>query len=437
MLEFGIATVLLIGTILIGFPIAFSIGITTVIYILMTNPANISAIPIRMFSGINSFTLMALPLFMLAAEIMIRTGISSKLFDFVRITRFGKKRGGLAYVNILVSTIFGSISGAALSDIAGLGAVELQAMDEDGYDKGFSCAVTAASSIQSPLIPPSNVAILYAGTMALSVGAVLYAGLIPGLLLAFGEMAYVKLNSKKFPMHEKEYTKEEKKDIRKRGLIAMGMPLIILIGITAGIVTPTEAAAVAVLYALIVGIFVFHNLTLEMVISSLKAAGKTTANLFIITSLSAVFAWAIGVENIPAQLTAFMMSVTESKYVMLLIINLIFLIVGMWMETSAAILLFVPILAPMVTSMGVHPVHFAVIVIVNLTVGLITPPVGVVLYAVANVGKEKFETVVKSTMPFILMGGTAADFCTGIMPVPATYHGIPVNHTREVLKNDF
>lgn len=404
MLEFGIATVLLIGTILIGFPIAFSIGITTVIYILMTNPANISAIPIRMFSGINSFTLMALPLFMLAAEIMIRTGISSKLFDFVRITRFGKKRGGLAYVNILVSTIFGSISGAALSDIAGLGAVELQAMDEDGYDKGFSCAVTAASSIQSPLIPPSNVAILYAGTMALSVGAVLYAGLIPGLLLAFGEMAYVKLNSKKFPMHEKEYTKEEKKDIRKRGLIAMGMPLIILIGITAGIVTPTEAAAVAVLYALIVGIFVFRNLTLEMVISSLKAAGKTTANLFIITSLSAVFAWAIGVENIPAQLTAFMMSVTESKYVMLLIINLIFLIVGMWMETSAAILLFVPILAPMVTSMGVHPVHFAVIVILNLTVGLITPPVGVVLYAVANVGKEKFETVVKSTMPFILMG---------------------------------
>lgn len=404
MLEFGIATVLLIGTILIGFPIAFSIGITTVIYILMTNPANISAIPIRMFSGINSFTLMALPLFMLAAEIMIRTGISSKLFDFVRITRFGKKRGGLAYVNILVSTIFGSISGAALSDIAGLGAVELQAMEEDGYDKGFSCAVTAASSIQSPLIPPSNVAILYAGTMALSVGAVLYAGLIPGLLLAFDEMAYVKLNSKKFPMHEKEYTKEEKKDIRKRGLIAMGMPLIILIGITAGLVTPTEAAAVAVLYALIVGIFVFRNLTLEMVISSLKAAGKTTANLFIITSLSAVFAWAIGVENIPAQLTAFMMSVTESKYVMLLIINLIFLIVGMWMETSAAILLFVPILAPMVTAMGVHPVHFAVIVIVNLTVGLITPPVGVVLYAVANVGKEKFETVVKSTMPFILMG---------------------------------
>ncbi len=406
MLEFGIATVLLIGTILIGFPIAFSIGITTLIYILITNPANVVSIPIRMFSGINSFTLMALPLFMLAAEIMIRTGISAKLFDFVRISRFGRKRGGLAYVNILASTIFGSISGAALSDVAGLGAVEMQAMEEDGYTKSFSCAITAASSIQSPLIPPSNVAILYAGTMALSVGAVLYAGLIPGVLLALSQMIYVKVNGKRmnFPMHEKEYTAEERKDIRRSGLIALGMPLIILVGITFGFVTPTEAAAVAVLYALLVGIFVFKNLTLKMVVESLRAAAKTTANLFIITSLSAVFAWAIGVEQIPQQLTAFMLSITSNKYVMLMIINVVFLIVGMWMETSAAILLFVPILAPIVTSMGVHPVHFAVIVIVNLTVGLITPPVGVVLYAVANVGKEKFENVVKSTMPFILMG---------------------------------
>lgn len=404
MLEFGIATVLLIGTILIGFPIAFSIGITTVIYILITNPANITAVPIRMFSGINSFTLMALPLFMLAAEIMIRTGISAKLFDFVRISRFGKKRAGLAYVNILASTIFGSISGAALSDVAGLGAVEMKAMEEDGYDKSFACAITAASSIQSPLIPPSNVAILYAGTMALSVGAVLYAGLIPGVLLALSQMLYVKINSKKYPQHEKQYTPEERKDIRKRGLIALGMPLIILVGITAGFVTPTEAAAVAVFYALIVGLFVFRNLTWKMIVDSLNAAAKTTANLFIITSLSAVFAWAIGVEQIPNKLTAFMLSITSSKYVMLMIVNVIFIIVGMWMETSAAILLFVPIIGPIMTSMGVHPVHFAVVVIVNLTVGLITPPVGVVLYAVANVGKEKFENVVKATMPFIIMG---------------------------------
>lgn len=405
MLEFGIATALLIITILIGFPIAYSIGLTTIFYIFITNPQNLMVIPIRMFSGINSFTLMALPLFMLAAEIMVRTGISSKLFDFVRITRVGKWRGGLAYVNVLASTIFGSISGAALSDIAGLGKVEIDAMDEEGYERGFSCAITAASSIESPLIPPSNVAILYAGTMALSVGAVLYAGFIPGLLLAGSQMLYIKLNAKRLnlPKHEKKYTAAEKKDIRIRGWIAMGMPLIILIGITAGLFTPTEAAAVAVLYALVVGIFVFKNITLEMILESLWSAGKTTANLFVITSISAVFAWAIGVEQIPQQLSAFMLGITDNKYVMLLIINLILIIVGMWMETSAAVLLFAPILSPIAVSMGVHPVHFAVLMIVNLTIGLITPPVGVVLYATSSVGRLKFEKVVKATMPLIIL----------------------------------
>ena len=405
MLEFGIATLILIVTILVGFTIAYSIGLTTIFYIFITNPANLLVIPIRMFSGINSFTLMALPLFMLAAEIMVRTGISSKLFDFVRITRVGRWRGGLAYVNVLASTIFGSISGAALSDIAGLGKVEIDAMEEDGYEKGFACAITAASSIESPLIPPSNVAILYAGTMALSVGAVLYAGFLPGLLLAGSQMLYIKLNAKRLnlPKHEKQYTAAEKKDIRIRGWIAMGMPLIILIGITAGLFTPTEAAAVAVLYALIVGAFVFKNITVKMILDSLWSAGKTTANLFVITSISAVFAWAIGVEQIPQQLSAFMLGITDSPYVMLLIINVILIIVGMWMETSAAVLLFAPILAPIAVAMGVHPVHFAVVMIVNLTIGLITPPVGVVLYATSNVGKLKFEQVVKSTMPLILL----------------------------------
>lgn len=409
MFEFSISIFILIATILIGLPIAFSIGVATIVYMLMTNPANILVIPIRMFSGINSFTLMALPLFMLAAEIMVRTGISTKLFDFVRMTSIGKKRGGLAYVNVLASTIFGSISGAALSDIAGLGTIEINAMEEDGYDKNFSCAITAASSIESPLIPPSNIAILYAGTMSLSVGAVLYAGLIPGLVLAGTQMLYIFLNSKRLnlPKHMKTYTKEERRNIRVSGWIAMGMPLIILVGIIGGLFTPTEAAAISVLYALIVGTFVFKNLTLKMVVDSLWSAAVTTANLFMITSISAVFAWAIGLQNIPQQLAAFMMGIAGNKYVMLLIINVILLIVGMWMETSAAVLLFAPILAPIAVAMGVNPIHFAIIMIVNLTIGLITPPVGVVLYATASVGKIKFEDLVKSIMPFIIISFVA------------------------------
>lgn len=405
MLEFGIVISILVLLILFDVPIAFSIGGSTLLYILITNPSNITAVPIRMFAGINSFTLMALPLFMLAADLMVSTGISTKLFDFVRI-RLGRRRGGLAYVNIVASTIFGSLSGAALSDIAGLGKVEIDAMYEDNYPKDFACAVTAASSIQSPLIPPSNIAILYAGTMSLSVGAVLYAGFIPGILIMLSQMIYVKVNSKrlKLPKHEKVYSKAEKRNLIRNGIVALIMPLIILVTITGGIATPTEAAGLAVLYALVLGIAFFRSVTLKKLANSLWVTAKSSANLFLIISFSSVFAWAIGIEKIPDQLADLLINATGNKYVMMLIINVILLIVGMWMETGAAVMLFAPILSPIAVAAGFSPVHFAVIMLTNLTVGLITPPVGVVLYATAAVGNIKLESVAKATLPFILMG---------------------------------
>ena len=403
--EIIITTVILIFCVVIGVPIASAMGITAIAFIVITDPGNLTAIPLRFFAGMNSFTLMALPLFMLAAEIMVKSGISARLFDFVRMGRIGRARGGLAYVNILASVIFGSISGAALSDVAGLGKIELDAMNDDGYPKDFSCAITVASSIESPLIPPSNIAILYAGTMSLSVGAVLYAGVIPGLILAGTQMLYVALNAKRLnlPKHAKKYEKHERNLILRDGLIALGMPLIILVGITTGWFTPTEAAAVAVLYSLIVGKFVFHKITLQDIKHALWSSAKTTGNLFMIIGFSNVFGWALGTEQIPQKLAGFMTSITDNKYIIMLIINIIFLIVGMWMETASAVLLFVPILAPVAYAVGVNPIQFAVVVIVNLTIGLITPPVGVVLYAVADVAKEKFEKVVKATMPFVVL----------------------------------
>ena len=403
--EIIITTVILIFCVVIGVPIASAMGITAIAFIVITDPGNLTAIPLRFFAGMNSFTLMALPLFMLAAEIMVKSGISARLFDFVRMGRIGRARGGLAYVNILASVIFGSISGAALSDVAGVGKIELDAMNDDGYPKEFSCAITGASSIESPLIPPSNIAILYAGTMSLSVGAVLYAGVIPGLILAGTQMLYVALNAKRLnlPKHAKKYEKHERNLILRDGLIALGMPLIILVGITTGWFTPTEAAAVAVLYSLIVGKFVFHKITLQDIKHALWSSAKTTGNLFMIIGFSNVFGWALGTEQIPQKLAGFMTSITDNKYIIMLIINIIFLIVGMWMETASAVLLFVPILAPVAYAVGVNPIQFAVVVIVNLTIGLITPPVGVVLYAVADVAKEKFEKVVKATMPFVVL----------------------------------
>lgn len=412
--EIIITTVILIFCVVIGVPIASAMGITAIAFIVITDPGNLTAIPLRFFAGMNSFTLMALPLFMLAAEIMVKSGISARLFDFVRMGRIGRARGGLAYVNILASVIFGSISGAALSDVAGLGKIELDAMNDDGYPKDFSCAITGASSIESPLIPPSNIAILYAGTMSLSVGAVLYAGVIPGLILAGTQMLYVALNAKRLnlPKHAKKYEKHERNLILRDGLIALGMPLIILVGITTGWFTPTEAAAVAVLYSLIVGKFVFHKITLQDIKHALWSSAKTTGNLFMIIGFSNVFGWALGTEQIPQKLAGFMTSITDNKYIIMLIINIIFLIVGMWMETASAVLLFVPILAPVAYAVGVNPIQFAVVVIVNLTIGLITPPVGVVLYAVADVAKEKFEKVVKATMPFVVLALVTLIFMT-------------------------
>ena len=405
MTEFIIATVILLAIIMIGVPIAFSVGITTVIYILMTNPHNIPAFPLRMFSGINSFLLMALPLFMLAAEIMVSTGISKRIYDFVRIF-LGRFRGGLAYANIGATTVMGGLVGAALNDVAAMGKIIIDSMCEQGYSKRFACALTAGSSIQSPLIPPSNIGILYAGIMSLSVGAVLYAGLVPGLLLMLLQMLYIKIIGKRLnlPRDERIYSWQEKVQIMRDGIIAIIMPLIMMIGITFGFFTPTEGAGVAVMYALLIGLFVLRNLKINQIFSAVWVSVKNTANLFLIISFSSVFAWAVGMERVPEQLASIFLGIHDNKYVVLLFMNLILLIFGMWMETAAATMLFAPIMGPIAVSMGVDPIHFAVIMIANLTVGLITPPVGVVLFFTANIGKIRIEELLKGVIPYILIG---------------------------------
>lgn len=405
MFEFGIATAILVFSILIGLPIAFAIGATSIVYILITTPAYISVFPLRIFAGVDSFILMAIPLFVFAAEIMIHSGISDKMFNLVKLL-VGRFRGGLAYVNILASTVFGSISGAALSDIAGLGSIEMTAMRDDGYEENFAGAITAMSSVQSPVIPPSNSAILYGGIMGLSVGALFVAGVIPGLLLAGGQFLYVLAVSRKMnlPKHEEKYSREEIVRILREGIVAVLMPVIILGGILLGWFTPTEAAAVAVVYAVAVSFLVFRNGNMKAFRDGLWNAAKSAANLFMIISFSSVFAWSLGMHRIPDQIAGFMLGISTNIIVLTIMVNILLVIIGMWMESGAAIILFAPILAPVMVKAGMHPVHFAMILLVNLAIGLVTPPVGVVLYAVAAVGKLKFEKLVRSSIPLILIG---------------------------------
>jgi tripartite ATP-independent transporter DctM subunit len=405
MTAFWISTFGLIIFITLGMPIAFSIGIASVGFVLMTNPMNLVIVPLRMFSGVNSFTLLALPFFIMSAEIMVRGGVSSRLFALANLL-VGRVRGGLAYVNVVESTVFGSISGAALSDIAALGKMEIDAMVENGYDRDFSCALTAASSLQSPLIPPSSTAILYAGIMNMSVGAVLLGGLIPGILIGGTQCLYILLRGKKLnlPKVTIKYDRQTKVKIWANGLVAVGMPAIILIGIVGGVFTPTEAAAVSVLYSLGAAFLVYREAKLKDIFEALEATVKTSATLFIIVALAASYSWTLGAERIPEKIATFLLSVSHDKFVLLLMINFLLIIVGMWMETGAAIILFAPILAPIAIAAGVNPIHFSVIMILNLVIGLITPPVGVVLYATCTVGKTTLERLVKSLMPFFVLG---------------------------------
>ncbi len=413
MTAFWISTVGLMAFILLGMPIAFSIGIASVGFILMTNPMNLVIVPLRMFSGVNSFTLLALPFFVMSAEIMVRGGVSSKLFALINLL-VGRVRGGLAYVNVVQSTVFGSISGAALSDIAALGKMEIDAMTEVGYDRDFSCALTAASSIQSPLIPPSSIAILYAGIMSMSVGAVLLGGLIPGLLIGGSQCLYILLYGKKLnlPKVTIKYDAKTKRKIWTDGLVAIGMPAIILVGIVGGVFTPTEAAAVAVLYSLIASFFVYREAKLKDIWEALEATVKTSAMLFIIVALAASYSWALGSERIPEKIAQFLLSISHNKYILLLLLNVLLIIIGMWMETGSAVILFAPILAPIAISAGVNPIHFSVIMIVNLVIGLITPPVGVVLYATCAVGKTTLEKLIKALTPFYILAFISLAFIT-------------------------
>ena len=405
MTTFWIVTAVLMVAIMAGLPIAFAIGMTTIHYMLATMPQNMSVIPLRMFAGIDSFILMALPLFVLGADIMVKTGISDKLFQFVKIF-VGRLQGGLAYVNVLSATIFGAISGAALSDVAALGKINIDGMVKAGYRRDFACGLTAGASIQDPLIPPSNIAILYGGIMSLSVGTLLIAGFVPGLVLALLEILWIFVNRKRLKMpkgHEK-FTLRQKLEICMDGTVALVMPAIILVGIVKGYFTPTEAAGVACLYALIVGFVIWRNLEVRTVIEGLLESGLNSANLFMIISFSSVFAWAMGAQNVPDQIAQAMLGFTSNPLIIMLIINLILIIVGMWMETASAIILFAPILAPIAYKVGIHPIHFAVVMITNLTVGLITPPVGVVLYAVCAVGGESFVNVARATIPYMVIG---------------------------------
>lgn len=385
-----------------GVPVAFCLGISSAIYFTGAQmPLNTMAQ--RFFAGIDSFTLLCVPGFILAGNLMNSGGITDRIINFCN-KLMGHIRGSLGLANIAASMIFAGISGTAVADAASIGGILIPAMIKEGYEDDFSVGVTAASSCIGPIIPPSLPMIIAATLTGLSVSKMFVAGILPGILMGGGMMvvSYVISRKRNHPKHRKATVREILHSGRE-AFWALLMTLIILGGIIGGFVTPTEAAIVAVIYALGVGVFVYRELTFRSFLNVMAQSAVTTASIMVLVGFANVFAYIMSKEKIPQMIADAMLNMTHNPYLLLLFINLFLLFVGCFMETIAALLILFPILLQVAIAVGINPIHFGIIVVLNLVLGLTTPPVGVCLFVTSSIGKISLAKATKGVMPFLLV----------------------------------
>nr|WP_216598357.1 MULTISPECIES: TRAP transporter large permease [unclassified Ruegeria] len=388
---------------LIGLPVFFALLAAPGILLWLNGQTNdITLLYRNVYNGMDSFPLMAIPFFMLAGELMNRGGITIRLVEFSQAL-MGHLRGGLAHVNVLSSILFAGLSGSAVADTSALGSMLIPAMEKQGYTRKFAAAITAASSVIGPIIPPSGIMIIYAYVMGESVAALFLAGIVPGVMVGVGLMLMIKLMADRydFPVASRKYTWPERRQASLKAFFPLMTPVIILGGILGGIFTPTEAAAVAVGYAFIIGFFILRTLTWKEVPEVLSNAGMTSAVVLLLVGAAMAFKTVVSLSHAPEQLASLILSLSENPLILLFLINLLLFIVGMFLDAGPAIIILGPILGPIFTSLGVDPIHFAIIMSVNLTVGLATPPMGLVLFVAAAVSRERVETIAKAILPFL------------------------------------
>ncbi|GAB5504940.1 MAG: TRAP transporter large permease [Rhizobiaceae bacterium] len=382
-------------------PIAVALGLASLGYILVAGLPPVLLVH-NVINGMNSFPLLAIPFFIMAGGLMNSAGITSRIFAFAR-SLVGWLNGGLGHVNIGASIIFAGMSGAAVADAGGLGAIEIKAMREAGYDDDFSVGVTAASSTIGPIIPPSLPLVIFGVMASVSIGELFVAGIIPGLMMALSLMAMVWYVSRK-----RDYPKDDALSVSRIGrtfvqaFLPLMTPVIIVGGIVSGAFTPTEAAVCAAGYAMLLGIFVYRTLTLKKLIVVSLETIETTAAIMLIVGSATIFAWILTANQAAALFAELLLSISDNKYIILLMIMVAVLIIGLFMETIAAISILVPVLLPISAQIGVDPVHLGIIVILNLMIGLLTPPVGMVLFVLSKVSNVPFEACVRATLPFLV-----------------------------------
>jgi len=386
----------------IGVPIAFSLGTASLVYLLLKG-VSVGLVAQRMFTGLDSFPFMAIPFFIMAGELMNSSGITRKLVNLSTVL-VGHLRGGLGHVNIVTSMFFAGITGSAVADASAVGSMLIPGMTEEGFDLDFSAALTAAAAVVGPIIPPSIPFVVYALLSSTSVAALFLSGIFPGILVGFSLMAvtYVVARRRNYPRSSRWPTLREAASAILHGVVPLLMPLIILGVILGGLFTATEASGIAVVYALVIGVFVYRNLKAVTVYRILLSTAKTTGVVFLVIACSNIFNWALVVEQVPQKMAYVVSTVIRNRAVLLLAINLVLLFVGCFMEGTAAMIILVPILLQITASYGIHPVMLGTIVVLNLMIGLLTPPVGLCLFVVCGITKLSLEKVSRAVVPFLI-----------------------------------
>jgi C4-dicarboxylate transporter DctM subunit len=396
-------TLVFLATMVLGFPVAFCLGITSLV-VLIVGDVPLLLIAQRMFTGIDSFPLMAVPFFVLAGELMNRGGTTRRLIDFANVL-VGRIPGGLAHTNILASMFFGGISGSAVADAAAMGTILVPGMTRKGFPAGFSAAVTAASATMGPIIPPSILMVLMGVTTGLSIGGLFAAGIVPGLLLGLSMMGLSFFMAVRYGFPRESFPLSPGIIFKEfiKAFPALMAPVIILGGILGGIFTPTESAAVAVFYAFILGRFIYKELSFKDLVQIFVESGTTTAVLLLIIGMANIFSWILTSEQIPTRIAGAMTALTDNPYVILMIINVFLLFIGMFLEGGAAIIILAPTLLGVTSALGIDPLHFGLVMVLNIAVGLLTPPLGVCLFVVCGVTGISLGRITRAILPFLAL----------------------------------
>lgn len=427
-MEILILVGVMVGTALVGVPLVFAILIASTVTLLVYRPGIPLEVVAQLFlSGLDSFLLLAVGFFFLAGELMNRGGVTRRIIDFASAC-VGHVRGGLGHVNVVSSIFFSGISGSAVADTAAVGSVLIPAMERSGFSRGFAAAITQTSSVIGPIIPPSIPMIVYAVLAQQSVGEMFLAGIVPGLVVGLCLMVVVYVISRRRNYPAAKW--QGFRAILRAGLsaaVALLTPVIILGGILGGVMTATEAGAVAAAYAFLAGKFWFGELTWRQCGTALVEAAKGTSTVLVIVGASSIFAWIVADLKISTMASELIFSVTEDPFMVLVLVMIFTLVIGLFMDPLAGLVIIVPVFLPAMETIGVDPIHFGVLVVLNLMIGLTTPPVGYLIYLSAYIAKEKPEVVIRESLPFLGALIAALLICLAVpavvLTLPALYSG--------------